>query len=230
MVRKPLQKALALSDRLPEKEKYLLRALNAGVEGGFAARVASLKEMEKIYPNEKEMLYEIGDYAFHANQFSTAIQHLKKVLAMDPTHERALMHLVMTYRASGEVEKTQPVLDRLAAVNQHEAYQQAGETQLYLGDYDRAVDYFNKAFALDSTHQQALFNFVRAYNSAGQYEQALKYANKMISVHGSPLAYGCLAWVHQWRGDLANALQACQSGVQHFPNDHALQADRKSVV
>ena len=74
----PLQKAVALSDRLPEKEKYLLRALHARVEGGQAAPVPILKEMEKIYPNEKEVLYEIGDYAFHANQFSTAISHLDR--------------------------------------------------------------------------------------------------------------------------------------------------------
>jgi len=222
--REPLQKALAFSDRLPEKEHYLLRALHARVEGGQAATIPILKEMEKIYPNEKEVLYEIGDYAVHAEQYSTAFQYLKKVLAMDPTHERALMHLVMTYNLTGSYDKAQPVLDRLAAVNQHEAYQQAGETQLYLGDYDRAVDYFNKAFALDSTHQQALFNFVRAYNSAGQYEQALKYANKMISVHGSPFAYFSVYWTHVWSGDLDRALQACQSGVQHFPNDHRLQA------
>ncbi|MFQ5652863.1 MAG: protein kinase, partial [bacterium] len=221
---KPLQKALALSHRLPEKEKYLLRALAARVEGGQAATLPVLKEMEKIYPNEKEMLYEIGDYAFHANQHSTAIHFLNKVLVMDPTHERALMHLAMTHRATGEYEKIQPVLERLATVNQKEAYVQAGETELSLGHYDGAVDYFNKAYEIDSTDHQTLFDFVRAYNAAGQYDQALRFSNRMVTRHGSPLAYICLAWTYEWSGDLDNALQACQNGLQHFPNDHALQA------
>lgn len=52
----PLEKALALIDRIPEKERYLVRAHSAYFEKGNEAAIAILKEMERIYPNDKEML------------------------------------------------------------------------------------------------------------------------------------------------------------------------------
>ncbi|MGH2568982.1 MAG: protein kinase domain-containing protein, partial [Bacteroidota bacterium] len=85
-----LNKALALKDRLPERERYLLQALNAEAAGGFAAGVTILREMEKAYPDDKEMIYNIGDWSYHAGDFSTAVTYLEKVLAIDPSFERGL--------------------------------------------------------------------------------------------------------------------------------------------
>jgi tetratricopeptide (TPR) repeat protein len=52
-----LDKALGMIGKIPEKERYLLRAEKANFAVNAAAGLKILKEMEKIYPNDKEMLY-----------------------------------------------------------------------------------------------------------------------------------------------------------------------------
>ena len=96
IAKETLQKAIDLIDRIPDKEKYYVRAEEARLDEGFEAGIEVLREMEAIYPNDKEMIYNIGDWSFHENHFHTAIDYLEKVLEMDPTHERAFHHLALT--------------------------------------------------------------------------------------------------------------------------------------
>jgi len=64
--------AMELIDRIPEKEQFLVRALNASLEDGFDAQLPYLREMQAFYPDDKEMLFSIGDISFHIDQFDTA--------------------------------------------------------------------------------------------------------------------------------------------------------------
>ena len=119
----PLERVIALIDRIPPKERYLVRALEAQDSHGFAAGIAVLREMEKSYPNDKEMLYNIGDWSWHVEDYGSAAEYLEKVLAMDPTMERALEHLCWTYRDTKHYDRMLEVAKRYAAASgSEEAY------------------------------------------------------------------------------------------------------------
>ena len=215
--KEPLQKALALIDRIPEKERYMLRALEAEIERGFSPGIAILKEMEKLYPNDKEMLYNIGDYAHHAFQYSTSERYLQKVLNLDPSFERALQHLAWTYRDTGQHEKGKEVANRLVAVNERVGYEVMGQYYLFLGEHETSVNHLEKALEIDSTSRSTMQELVSTYQSSRQYEKALEYANKFLSLRQSPVAYRLIAGTYRLRGDLANALHWYQLGLQKFP-------------
>lgn len=87
-----LDKALKWIDRIPEKEQYLVRAEKLRQGQGFAAGIPMLKEMEKLYPNDKEMLFNLGDWAFHSGDINMAEEYFEKVLALDPDHPRTIYH------------------------------------------------------------------------------------------------------------------------------------------
>ncbi|MCK4775733.1 MAG: tetratricopeptide repeat protein, partial [Candidatus Krumholzibacteria bacterium] len=91
--RAQLQKAMDHVDRLPEKFRFLLRAQIAVNEDGYEQGIEVLKAMELIYPDDKEMIYNIGDFSFHAKQFEQAEEYLLRFLAMKPNSQRALQHL-----------------------------------------------------------------------------------------------------------------------------------------
>jgi len=97
----PIQKAMTLIERIPEKERYLVRAESARLGTGdgeaYAEALLILKEMERLYPDGKEMLFRIGDYSYHSGQYATASEYFEKVLAIDPTFSRAYEHLTWTY-------------------------------------------------------------------------------------------------------------------------------------
>jgi tetratricopeptide (TPR) repeat protein/predicted Ser/Thr protein kinase len=142
----PLEKALALIDHIPEKERYLVRAEKARSEKGFAAGVAVLREMEQNYPNDKEMFYNMGDWSFHLGQYTAAVEYLEKVLAIDPTVERALQHLTMTYREMGNNEKMLEMAKRYVSVaSSEESYCWLAEAHTRLGDFQMAASYLERA-------------------------------------------------------------------------------------
>ncbi|MFQ5771403.1 MAG: tetratricopeptide repeat protein, partial [bacterium] len=92
-----IQKAMALIDRIPEKERYMVCAMNALLEKGYDAQLAVLNEMEQFYPDDKEMLFNIGDAYHHTNKTDKAVEYFEKVLAMDSIQVRTLEHLAEAY-------------------------------------------------------------------------------------------------------------------------------------
>ena len=100
-----IKKAIRYINRIPEKEKYLTRALAVNSAQGQKAALKILEEMEKIYPDDKEMLFNIGDWSYHIDDMEMAKQYLERVLAMDPVFIRALQHLTWTYRDIGLIEE-----------------------------------------------------------------------------------------------------------------------------
>ena len=100
-----INRAMELIDRLPERERYLVRVEKATVDSGWQAALRVLREMEKEYPDDKEMLYNIGDMSYHVADYAEAETYFTRVLEMDPGFERALQHLTWTYRETGQGEK-----------------------------------------------------------------------------------------------------------------------------
>ncbi len=84
-------------DRLPLKERYLVRSIQVSLDKGFEAQLPILKEMRGLYPDDKEMLFCLGDAEFHSAQYDSAAVHFASALAVDPNMDRALQHLTWTY-------------------------------------------------------------------------------------------------------------------------------------
>jgi len=123
LAKKPLDRALALIDQIPEKEQYLVRASKARMEHGMQAGIDVLREMEEIFPDDKEMIYNIGDWSFHISDYQTAITYLEKVLVIDPTFERAIQHLTWTFRVIGDNDKLEEYAAKYVEISQSpEAY------------------------------------------------------------------------------------------------------------
>jgi len=69
-------KANEFIDHIPEKERYLVRATIAHLTQGLQERITILEEMEKYYPNDKQMLFDMGEWIPDHNK---AVEYLKKV-------------------------------------------------------------------------------------------------------------------------------------------------------
>ena len=58
----PIKKAFKYINQIPDKDKYLVRFVKTLTDSGWGkAALNILREMEKVYPNDKEMIYNIGD-------------------------------------------------------------------------------------------------------------------------------------------------------------------------
>ena len=141
-----IKEAMELIDRIPEKEQYLVRALNASLENGFDAQMPYLRQMQQLFPNDKEMLFNIGDISFHTGKYDTAQAYFERVLEFDPHFERALQHLTWTYLRTGQVDKGYLMAENWVNQTQSwEAYQYLGNAALMRGDSEEAISHYEKA-------------------------------------------------------------------------------------
>jgi len=168
-----IEKAMTLLQRIPEKERYLVRAMNANLEKGFEAGIGVLREMENVYPNDKEMIYNIGDWSYHLREYKTALEYLEKVLLTDPIHDRALQHLTWTYRDMGKYDKMLESAKRYeTATGSEESYDLIGQAYALQGDVKaglETLEHLRKQYP----HQYCITgSIVDIHTYNGQYDRA----------------------------------------------------------
>ena len=133
--RADMAKAIALIDRLPERFRYLLRAQKAVLDDGYEAGIRELEAMKRVYPDDKEMNYNLGDFCFHAGRYDEAVTYLSRILETDPEDSRALNHLAMTYLAMKDKPKALAAARRYADITRtDEAYVTLANAHLIDGD------------------------------------------------------------------------------------------------
>ncbi len=191
-----LPRALTLIDRLPDKEKYLLRSIAARGQANFAASVKILKEMETHYPNDKEMVYNIGDWSYHDNDFNAAAEYLNKTLAIDPTHDRALQHLTWTYRDAGQYAKMLETAKMFVEVaKSSESFELLAAAYSHTGKLDEALTDFAKLRASFPVSGNVVRSIAIFYQQKGEYDSAEAGLKQFVDSTGelkNSAAYGLI--------------------------------------
>ena len=206
-----INRAMELIDRLPERERYLVRVEKATVDSGWAAALRVLREMEQEYPDDKEMLYNIGDMSYHLADYATAQEYLERVLSMDPTFERALQHLAWTYRDTDQGEKMLEVAKRYVnASGSAEAYGLLAAAYGATGRYDEGLNAMRAAqelFPENASPTLELSTLLMQMGSDTEAERelrgALRHFDRLSDVQSLRLA---LSGIYQYRGQFREAI------------------------
>ncbi|HET8722908.1 MAG TPA: serine/threonine-protein kinase, partial [Anaeromyxobacteraceae bacterium] len=115
--RDALASAEALADRLPERERSLLR-----LERAFYDRKPELvdplcERLTSAFPLDKEILTECGTFPFHYYYSSRdrAVGYLERALQLDPGYAPAILKLTWVLQTLGGAEEKLGLLRQLAA-------------------------------------------------------------------------------------------------------------------
>jgi serine/threonine protein kinase/tetratricopeptide (TPR) repeat protein len=176
-----IKSALKYINRLPERERFLVRAENARIENGFKAGIAIYREMEKIYPDDKEMIYNIGDWSYHIEDYTTAISYLSKTLETDPNNYRALQHLTWTYRDMGSYDKMLETAKRYVSVaGSGESYNLLGNAYALLDQFEQGLTTLRQARGLFPENYHITGSIARIYAYQGKFDEAAAELSKLI--------------------------------------------------
>ncbi len=134
-------------DQIPEKEKHLVRFVKTLTDSGWGkAGLKILREMEKIYPDNKEMLYNIGDISYHIGDYEQAKTYLQKVLEMDSKSARAVEHLLWIYRDLGNNEQMLQTANKYVSVfSNTESYRFITSLCVYADNSQKIRELFSEA-------------------------------------------------------------------------------------
>jgi serine/threonine protein kinase/Tfp pilus assembly protein PilF len=177
-----IDKAYEFLERIPEKEQYLVRFVKTVVDHGWGlAGLNILREMEKRYPDDKEMIYNIGDVSYHLGNYSEAIKYLENILVMDSTSQRTLQHLCWTYRDNREYEKAlfyaKKYLNLSKTLDAHAA---VIDLYLTMGDEESAqkyVKYFENTEDMDALFGLANQFYFSGHLNLGKRFMEIVYSN-----------------------------------------------------
>ena len=93
--RRYIANARRFSEGAAEKELLTIAALEAEIAGNRREAIARRRHLLERYPDDQESIYVIGDLSYHAGDYATAREYLRRTLNADPNQFRALDHLVM---------------------------------------------------------------------------------------------------------------------------------------
>jgi tetratricopeptide (TPR) repeat protein len=178
--KEPLSKAFVYIDKIPDKEKYLVRFVNTMLDSGWGnPALKILREMEKLYPNDKEMIYNIGDISYHNGEYTEAKKYLEKVLDIDPKSVRTIQHLRGTYEALGESGKMLMTPENFVSI--------AGFVDSYTmlnlayseNYFEKAYEILKNTYKLNKTNGLFLNGIARFLFDRRLHDHAVAYLNKI---------------------------------------------------
>ena len=216
-----ISKAMSLINRIPEKERYLARALAVNLQEGRSAAILALKEMEKIYPNDKEMLYNIGDWSYHVGDYVKAKQYLEKVLTMDPVFIRALQHLTWTYRDLGLFEKMYQVAKKYISISDSkESFELITDAYIELGNFKEGLQFIKRTRELHSERDYLAMLTAKFYVFQERYDDAEKELKTLIAEDkpqsSRKLGYSKLVTFYCYLGKHREAIKACDYVIDYY--------------
>lgn len=90
--RQVLQRVIAVNpNHIPARHQM---ALIKGFEGDFDGSLADLAQLSVIVPNNLDVKYDLAMTQMMLGMFEEACANLNAILAVDPTHEKALQQSV----------------------------------------------------------------------------------------------------------------------------------------
>ena len=218
-----LEKALAFINRIPEKEQFLVRAQYASIDRGYEEGISILKEMEKIYPNDKEMIYNIGDWSYIAGQYDTAVEYFERVLNIDPMFERARFNLASAYFALREFQKTLREGERMLFLNPFDvdAHILIGYSYIFLGEVEKGVAKFDSAFDLTSAPEKVQDVYYHRAGSKlylGKYRESRDDYKKILEIakHSQPEPHRPHYLIHLALAHIEDISQNYEAALQQF--------------
>jgi tetratricopeptide (TPR) repeat protein len=175
--------------------------------------------MEKIYPDDKEMIYNIGDWSYHLKDYTNAITYLKKTLQIDPNHQRALQHLTYTYMEMGDFNKMLETAKQYMAVSgSSESYQLLGFAYSELGQMEEALRTLQRTMDLFPDNTEVIRAIADSYTYLGLYPKAEQAFLKLIEENQSPniihYGYDRLAEFYPYQGKYHKALYYADKGIE----------------
>ena len=164
--REALEPALANVERAPPRERDLVLAWKAHLDGDDARALALYKRGIDASPEDKQTVYLAADLLHHRGDLAEAIPYLERVLELDPEFEFAMEHAVEDLGWLGRRDRLRELVRGWEKLPPDPARLHALSTAKgWIGDARGALDVARGAYGNDGG--AALGDLVRALLYAG---------------------------------------------------------------
>ncbi len=213
-----IAKAVGYSDRVSQKEKHYIEALELDVSGNYGQAIKELQKLVQRYPEEKEAFYWLGGYYYALKQSDRAILQLNKAIEIDPLYKLAYNLLAYVYNDIGDFDKSIWAINEYISIAPDEAnpYDSRADLYAYNRKIDQAIESYKKALDIKPDFYLSLAKLGHMYLSKREYVKAEScYKELSSSSEKDARSEGrtYLALIPLYQGKFEEALEILDDGI-----------------
>jgi len=196
-----LQKAFELSDRLPDRERYLIQGdFYRSTERAFERTLEAYNKLLQLYPDDEIGNINLGSLYRISELWDKSEERYAVNIKNKAESVFSYSHLAAAYMAKGLYDKAQEILEYYinnfsdnAIIRRDLAY-----NYLCQGKYDSALIEIDKAIFLDPTYFENFTVKGHIYQSQGDFIKAEKEYQNILKTEEQPSHQ----WGRTWLGHL----------------------------
>jgi len=169
-----IAKAMKYSEKVSQKERYYIKAREAGISENLTQYVKELQKIVERYPDEKEAFYLLGQYYHVVGQHEEGIRYLSEAIKTDSLCKDAYNILAYAYNDIGDFEKSIWAINKYISLAPDEPNPYDSRAELYAlnGKLDQAIDSYRKALDIKPDFYISLSKLAMMYLFKREYAKA----------------------------------------------------------
>jgi tetratricopeptide (TPR) repeat protein len=227
-----LNKAVELSDKIPEVEKLVISSLKAQTDNDFPKALDYLNQAIKIYPKGKRLHFMMGNYYFGQQDNAGAEKEYRQVIAIDPQFAPPYNILAYILSNLNRYDESLELLQKYTELRPEDPnpHDSMGEILLYQGKHDASIKEYGKSLSLDSTFVISLAGLGHNHIFMGDfiggramYDQIKTRAASTADTNTS-MFWTATSYCHEGKFDQAIKTLEDQIAFDRAHNDKYMQA------
>ncbi len=220
-----LARAVKLADRVAERERFNILALDAQYRGDYGRLIEIYEQMVSLYPQDKEAHLRLGTVYYGLRRYDDAIVELEKALSIDSAYKGAYNLLGYAYFFQGMYDRALESHRRYMdlAPDEPNPHDSMGEIYLLAGHFDEAMQEFKEALRLKSDLAYPWEHVGQTYMAQGEFDEAVsafqRYFELCPSAYLKSYALQLVGEAFWAEAKYAEALKAYREALKLYP-DH----------
>ena len=172
--RKHFERAVALAGKASPAEREWILATEAQNSGDQAAALMHLQKLEQLYPRDKRILMQLGNYYRNIGDNTNALKYFTSASTADKKYAPAYNIIGYSYVALGDFAQAEKAFKTYISLipNNANPYDSYAEMLLSSGKFDESIKQYSMALAKDPTFYNSYEGMGNAYEYKGDYPKA----------------------------------------------------------
>jgi len=171
---KNLETAVALSSKASPGEREWIQSVNAQNTGDMAAALTHLKNLEKLYPHDKRVLMQLGNYHRAIGDDAGGLKYYIAASNEDKKFAPPYNIIGYSYVALGNFPEAEKAFKTYISLipNNANPYDSYAEMLLNSGKFEDSIKQYSMALSKDPTFYNSYQGMGNAYEYQGNYTKA----------------------------------------------------------
>jgi len=229
-------KSLDYSDRLSDKEYYLLQGyVSDTLLKSPKKALENYKKILELYPNDDETYMLIAAVYRNIEEWDLSIENCEKVLSINPNNDIAYNNLSLIYTAKGLYDKAVEVMDSNKEHFTNQAFIPKFKCYAFfgMGKYDLAFLEVENLLALDPDNPDSIRLKGNLYHAKGDLPEAEKIYRE-LSRRDNPLiqseAHLWIAQLYLMQGLYEKCEKEIKQGIENSQNSGLIEYELEFLL